>query len=89
MTDEALAAALLAKRREAAARAKACGKRPPSYYLLNINHPAIAAAYRRWREKAGFGFAAPGDKDRTLFEINMLSPEGRALLEQEAKVETE
>lgn len=77
MTDRELAEHVLEERRRMAK------KRPGMpYYMLNLEHPAVAVMYAKWRAVRGPHGCPPSDEARTEFELAMMSPEGRALLEQ-------
>lgn len=81
MTDRELAAHILEERRRLAK------KRPGvPYYMLNIGHPAVEVAYAKWRAAQGPHGCPPGDEERTMFELSMMSPACRALLEQHFEV---
>ncbi len=83
MTNKELAARILQDRRKSADKAAHRGKpKVVPYYMLNIQHPAVAAMYDRWRARQGPAGCPPSDMARTLFELDVLSPAGRALLEQ-------
>lgn len=77
MTDQELTLCILAERRRMAK------KRPGTpWYMLNLEHPAVAVMYAKWRAGQGPHGCPPSDEARTRFELAMISPEGRALLEQ-------
>lgn len=84
MTNSQLAKRILAERTRNAERDRARMGRHADvpYYMLNIRHPAVAAMYDKWRAAQGPQGCPPGDLARTLFELDMLTPAGRQLLEQ-------
>lgn len=77
MTDQELTLCILTERRRMAK------KRPGTpWYMLNLEHPAVAVMYAKWRAGQGPHGCPPSDEARTRFELAMISPAGRALLEQ-------
>ena len=81
MTNEELAGRILEERKRRAQRQTNRKEQPP-YYMLNIGHPAVAAVYSEWRSKKAPHGCPPSDLERTLFELDMMSPLARKLLEQ-------
>lgn len=63
-------------------RQRMAKKRPGvPYYMLNVQHPAVAVMYAKWRAEQGPHGCPPGDRERTLFELDMMAPAARRLLE--------
>ena len=81
MTDRELTLCILEERRRMAK------KRPGTpWYMPNLEHPAVAVMYAKWRAEQGPHGCPPSDEARTQFELAMMSPEGRALLEEHFEV---
>ena len=77
MKTEELAERVLEERRSMAAR------RPGvAYYMMNLNHPAVGALYQLWLNEQGPHGMAPSDRARTCFELELMAPAARRLLEQ-------
>ena len=81
MTNEMLAERILEERKRRAQR-RTNRREHPAYYMMNIDHPAVAAIYSEWRSKKAPHGCPPGDLERTLFELDMMSPLARKFLEQ-------
>ena len=77
MDDKTLARRVLADRERQARR-----DRHTPWYMVNVNHPAISALYEEWRREEGEVRGAPGDEARVIFELSILTPRARQLLEQ-------
>ena len=77
MDDKELARRVLADRERQARR-----DRYTPWYMVNVNHPAISALYEEWRRDNGEQRGAPGDEARVIFELSILTPRARQLLEQ-------
>lgn len=46
--------------------------------MLNLGHPAVRALYEKWKTARGLRREdAPGDIERTLFELELLSEDAR------------
>ena len=81
MTDRELAQRIVEERRRMARK-----RRGMPYYMLNLEHPAVAVMYAKWRAGQGPHGCPPSDEARTEFEISMMSQAGRALLEEHFEV---
>lgn len=89
MTDEKDGAGMETARRvyaagaAARARAKRMGTAEPPVYMMNLGHPVVRMLYDAW--KAGMGLRredAPGDAERTAFELGMLNRAARREVER-------
>lgn len=79
---EQLARRVWAERKIAAERAKRMRIPPPPWYMLNLGHPAIRALYDQWQAGKGWHRGdAPGDIERTCFELELLGEEARREIE--------
>lgn len=73
---EELARRVYADRKLADERAKRIRTVPASWYMMNLSHPVVRILYDNW--KAGLGLqreGAPGDTERTLFELGLMNEE--------------
>ena len=52
-----------------------------TYYMMNLRHPAVAVLYDEWKQENGEQYA-PGDAERTAFELELMSQKARKLLER-------
>lgn len=77
MSDDELIFRILEERRRFARQ-----KPGVPYYMVNIGHPAVASIYAKWRARQGPAGCPPGDEERTAFELEMMSPAARRLLEE-------
>lgn len=56
-----------------------------SPYMMNIGHPALNGVYLAWRMKAATHGVAPGDVERTAWELSLLSDEALEAIKRQYK----
>lgn len=79
---EDLARRVYAERKIEATRAKRMRTQEPPYYIMNLGHPVIRALYDRWKMSKGLHRGdAPGDVERTCFELELLGEQARREIE--------
>lgn len=80
---EELARRVWAERQIEAARAKRLGIKGTPYYMMNLGHPAVRTLYDEWKAAKGLRREdAPGDIERTCFELELLGPEARRAIRE-------
>lgn len=79
---EELARRVYAEQKVEATRAKRMRTQEPPYYIMNLGHPVIRALYDRWKMSRGLHRGdAPGDVERTCFEMELPGEQARREIE--------